>query len=1290
MRPPRRGAWRFVRRAGVVLGAVTVALVALFLIGVPVPGDYLREPLERLLTATFGVPVRVEGPVRLRTGTTARAEAGALVLVDPGRAGTALARAARPAVRIDLIALLRDVVRIEEITADTLDVELAQSPDGRGNWAPLLEPKGSGGGGAKIAFAGIEALRIAKVDVGYRGADAGEAAHWTVNDFAGSIAADRPVSVRGRVRLADHLLEFEARSASLAALARGDRPIPIDAVFRSLAVRLTVKGDYSVPAGVLDLVYEFSAPDSGVVLRSAGVDSRNAGPVDSRGRVRVTAVAATVRDLDVRLGESRLTGAWAMEWGGARPRLSADLKASLLDARPFDKAAPAASTTTALEAFVAGLDQVTAALDLDVKAEVAELRMSGPDLHQLRVEARTADRVLSASARVAVWGLHANARLGYDARKPKKTLTGRIDGGRVSTADIPKEQLTGGIAATIGDLRGQFQGQGANAHDIAASLRGALDARDVHVKWLQGAGEPRSARLASARFEFGGGKPVHAQIRGRVAGQACAVRGSGGTLDAFLAGHRWPVQLEASCPGVRLAAKGRVTHEGRRWSADGTFDGQAGNLASVLAMAGLRSKASLPVAMRGALETDGKLASVKLDHAAIGRTVGSGQVRWQLAGKAPRQQLSLSLKSADFDELAEIAASPGAIKATDAMSREVLPANLPFPDWDIELAADAARASGETLRRLRLAAHPQDGRLPPARFGFDWSGGSVAGEVSADLRGARPTVELKLTAQRVDLDAVLARAGYRDAGLRAEEVTLRGNASGTRLGDLLASAAAEAALAGGRIRNVERFLPGHSGDGTFTANFVVAPDGPAKLAARGKAADSSIEIDLAAAKLTALAHPGGGVPFSGQAIVGETRLQGTGKLAPDGTGEVRASLSGSRLDRLGRLVGARLPEVGPFSAAVAAVIAADTVRATEVDLRLGKSRLQGEILMRRGNRFVFEAALRSPALYLEDLGLEKIAGAGNASASAGGARQDAAEPAIAGLQRTLRGFDGKGTLDIEALHAAGVRYANVRLGATLAGGDLRISARDMQLRGGSARADVRLEAGRPRPRLRMNVLTEGFDYGPVAKALVPKSTLAGTLDLSFDLVTEALAPPYFADAQGRVEAALYPRDLHLGAADYWGTSLLHFVQRTLDPATESRLNCAVVILNVKEGIARTEGFFADTTRVRVIGEVQMEIASRRLSGQLSPRAKNPQVFSVAPTVMLSGTLEKPEVTMAPQSLITAPLRLVLPIHSYALDWLTQSGGPKDGVSGCRQAFEQARKAAVKPPVAPEKPETVSP
>jgi hypothetical protein len=72
-------------------------------------------------------------------------------------------------------------------------------------------------------------------------------------------------------------------------------------------------------------------------------------------------------------------------------------------------------------------------------------------------------------------------------------------------------------------------------------------------------------------------------------------------------------------------------------------------------------------------------------------------------------------------------------------------------------------------------------------------------------------------------------------------------------------------------------------------------------------------------------------------------------------------------------------------------------------------------------------------------------------------------------------------------------------------------------------------------------------------------------------------------------------------------------------------------------------------------------------------SKQPELFTVAPTMVLGGTIDSPSVSVAPENVVLAPLRFATPLAGFALDWLGKTSRLTAGQVGCREAFERARK-----------------
>ncbi len=263
-RPPKRSAVRLALWAGAVFGALVLVLAVLFVVGISLPGDFARAPLEGLLSKAFGVPTRIEGPLNLRTGLVASVEGGALILADPLDPGAPpLARGTRPSVRIDLVALLRGAVKLDDITGERLEARLVRAADGRGNWAPLFA---TSGGTSPVTFAGIGRLRIASVEVSYQGQGGAEPLRFQVKGFNGTLGEREPATARGTLSFKDRTLAIDASSASLADLLASAKSIPLQATIDLSGARLKVNGNYVLADAALEGKFELTAENADKAL----------------------------------------------------------------------------------------------------------------------------------------------------------------------------------------------------------------------------------------------------------------------------------------------------------------------------------------------------------------------------------------------------------------------------------------------------------------------------------------------------------------------------------------------------------------------------------------------------------------------------------------------------------------------------------------------------------------------------------------------------------------------------------------------------------------------------------------------------------------------------------------------------------------------------------------------------------------------------------------------------------------------------------------------------------------
>jgi uncharacterized protein involved in outer membrane biogenesis len=977
-----------------------------------------------------------------------------------------------------------------------------------------------------------------------------------------------------------------------------------------------------------------------------------------------------MRDLALRIGDLNAAGEVGVTWAETRPRVAARLAAGKIDLRPY--LAGARSTNRIWpEAFVDWLQRFATGVDAEVSLSATGIAGLAVEVGELAVEGHSRDLTVDMTVAAQVAGVQITSNVDYDARQPRRTLAVGIDSGRASTAALGAELQPMGWAGSVASLSGRLDAAGTDARSIVASAQGGLEARDLRWSINRGEGGTQSGRVDRLRVSVRGDRAVTADAAGRIGGGACSLSLAGAALAPLLAGESWPVQASGTCPGERFSVKGSLALADGQPNAELTFDAAADRPGPIAGLLGAGQRLPYPLSARGTLAIDASSASITFDAFRLGRSSGTGDAEW-LRGPGGAARVRLAFAVLDIDELGELA---GNAPAADPLRREVLPAKPPLPDLDFDLTAERVAVGGEALHQARFAGALRSQELPPAKFRFVWDGMTFAGQVGADFSERAPRIEIEAATRDIDLRAWLARLGRTDIGLRAEALSLNASAQGARVGELLASATVGGALDRGRL-----ILPGAGGSQAsaidFSARLDAAPGKPTRLTANGIADGEPVQLSLDAGALGELARAGETLPLTLLAMSGDVRLEAAGRIALDGSSEARLQLNGRRLERLGTLIGMRLPAVEPYSARANLRVTASAFHADDLDLAVGRSRLAGSLQFGRAaaGRRSHRASLRATALHLEDIGAGGRLRFDDETPRQERATAQDVERATAWLLDIVRGTDFDLAVDIESLLGAGQPLAAGRLTAQAEAGTLRLNLGEVLTAGGEVNAELRVEANATPPGFALRARARDLEYGPMLRALDPSTSLEGGFDFNADLAARAQPAQVLRELGGTIDAATFPRGLQPRALNLWGVGLVNGLVRQLDPDARSSIDCAVAGFDIERGVARSRGFFVDTTRVRIVGELEIDLVTRALAGRIDPRSKAPQLFAVAPTMLLGGTVENPSVSAAPQNIVTLPLRFAATLGGLVGDWRSGTGRAEAGPAACREAFELLQRA----------------
>jgi hypothetical protein len=909
-------------------------------------------------------------------------------------------------------------------------------------------------------------------------------------------------------------------------------------------------------------------------------------------------------------------------------------------------------------------------MQASAKLNVGEVSGLPVAAKKLRLDLSSGERTVAAKATAVVAGTPIDATLEYDARKPQRTLAARIDSGAASTASLPGEVRPSELAVAAGGIRGGLRGEGADPAAIVASLQGNFDARGVDWTFGRGRAQPVRGRFDAVRIVVHGKKASSAEVSGRIEGAACGLKVSGGALALLVAGEPWPVEFSATCPNERVSARGRIARTERHATADLTFD-VAGDRAGPVARAvGLPPALPYPLSARGTLALDGARARLRLAAVRLGRSQGSGEIDRPL-GPAGTTRLRLALTTLNLDELG--AAPSPAARPADPLERRLIPSDLSLPDVDYDLSADRIEYGGARLRDFKFTGSVRGRRIRPAPFRIDWDGMALSGRAGLDFSGVRPRLQIDASAQDADLRRLLAALGVGDVKARAGTVAVSLQVQGERLREWLSSATLDASVARGRIELQRPLLPGATSRGSLDATLRAAPGQPSKFTARGQMDGREVDLAVDGPPVEALAREAAALPLAVRLTVGDIRLEADGSFARDGAAEARVRLAGGRLDDLGDLVGLPLPKVSPYEAVAKVAMSPRAVDLAGLEASFGSSRMAGSIRIeqRDSGRSMHSVTLRAPVLHLEDIGagqwLEDRDAPGPVSP------ESTARKARAAMQRLLEQLpraDVAASIELDSLLGGGQHFASGRILASLDAGVLHARLVDVQAQDGTTNAELRIDAGASPPRLSLRADARDVEYGALLRAMSPASQFNGQLDVVADLSAHSLPEDLLQAVRGTFDLAVYPRGMKSDALGLWGAGLLPAILRAVDRDTQAAVQCAVAGFAVADGLARSDGFFVETTSVRIVGDLDVQLGSWEISGRIDPRSNTPQLFAVAPRMLIGGAIGSPTLSVARENVVLVPLRFASPLALFSRDWLGRSDRRPGGKAGCSDAFER--------------------
>jgi AsmA family protein len=1274
--------------------AVFSILLLCLVIGIRIDGDPYRSLLGQWLSQSLGRTVHLNGPVALKVSFHPELEASDIRIEQPtGFGHQDFAKLGKLQFRLDLLPLWHGQLRADRLSASDVKILLIQTSDERANWifnpTTLPTPTESQQNNSATDIAAhfdIRKIQIERLQITYQGAGA-RPAQFLLDKLDAQLPADSQLLVNATGSVNKNLpYAMHIRGGSLQQLTEGKEAWPLEWQLNFAGSTFNAYGTLSPTESRLR--FGLGASDLASFGKLMDIDLPNAGAAGVSGLLTLKSGAIHLNELSAQLGLSSMTGALAIDTRSDRPRLTGKLDVSKLDLRPFLGQDTEEDPPTDLPGLYRSLSQAKLNLqalnnqDVDLKLEVDQWISLPGDIRDtsLAVKLEQGKFTMPLNARVEGVLFKADLKADISANTPSFQLA--IVSKQANAGGLAR-LLTGisGIEGQSGHLRITLDSQGRDGASLMKGLAVQLDLQDSQLSYgnLEG-GKPVAFRIQRLNIRLPAGQALEGSFNGTLLGKSLEVKVAGSDLRSAMQAGMTDFTLTAAARGfaahiasVFNATKGEVSL---------SFSLGAEHAGDVAVWLGLRNEARAALALAGrvtASKDQWKLSDLVLQ--AGKSSMHADLERRQLKGK-PFYSAAIDVAQLDAVELDTlIATSKSAKPGSSTFDIPVLPRQLILDDADIRVRIENITTSSVAVTHVGFDAQVRNGFMPISPFFAELGNQRFDGAVMLDTRSSEPHAQLWLFTKNLDAGRI-ARDLKLSQGLdfTADSFSLYLDSHSSQLANFIANAQLVGEVSGGKLKwldqNQKTLVNIQLSQGSLNASSAQ----PLTLTLKGDVQDTPVALTIRSATAKELLNPRARVPFSFVVSAANSQLALKGTLnrnLEERDLELQLSASGNRLDSMNHLLHLSMPPWGPWSAEGNFRLSANTYKLDGLNLMMGSSSLQGQgILDTTVKPPKLAVNLSAPQIQLDDFPLKDWSATQVKSISSKTTEKNEetlrkkASDSSDQLQtvlsaKTLRSINAQLSVRVDRVIAGQDQLGNGKMQAILADGRAVIGPVSIAMPGGSADLLLAYEPRENDVLTELKIDVEKFDYGVVARRFKPEADLEGRFNLHVDVHSQSQRlSDVIKHGSGNLDFLVWPKEMKADMVDLWAVNLLVALLPTIDPKNQSKVNCAIGRFTLADGKLTQRQFVIDTTKVRVTGNTNIDLAKETLHMRLQPQAKTAQFLSLATPLEVKGSFDKFSIGPNPGDVLETIVRFATSVVWVPIKRLFAEKVPEDGADIC--------------------------
>jgi uncharacterized protein involved in outer membrane biogenesis len=389
---------------------------------------------------------------------------------------------------------------------------------------------------------------------------------------------------------------------------------------------------------------------------------------------------------------------------------------------------------------------------------------------------------------------------------------------------------------------------------------------------------------------------------------------------------------------------------------------------------------------------------------------------------------------------------------------------------------------------------------------------------------------------------------------------------------------------------------------------------------QGRLTGSTEALTLAEARGSAR-RGGMGLTVSG----GITQL-----LALEGI-KVKLKASGKELAEIGPLVGAELPDLGPFDMSAKLLGSAKAISLNKFSAIIDKSDFKGlakvEFLKRSKITIRLESSVIDFTALMKSLEKDEQKSANKDKQKRRLFSDDSLPFDV------FKKIDADILLKARNIQAKDARLEFGHLTLKLEDGDFSIDKFEATYKETKISGNLQINAGAP-SQVAVNFLVQNFDLGSLLKETGVSDQVRAIIDIAAhgksrgdsvnslmaDLdgaISAVMGPGYMTKYLDMISAGLSQKVIH-----FWGSH-----------KKADQIKCAIVQFDIKKGIAASQAFVFDTRAGILTGEGEINLGTEQINFLLVPKPEHPDL-SLTTKLRVSGTVMEPHVGPDKFSLLT--------------------------------------------------------